>query len=309
MSATEPAPVFSIVIPAYNRSAEIGDTLASVGGQTFTQFECIVVDDGSSDGDALQAVVAGLNDSRFRYVRRENGGGGAARNTGIENARGQYIAFLDSDDIYLPHKLETCLARLDADNPKRVVYSAMFVDRGVERRWVRPSRGIGQGEDVAEYLFCANQFIQTSTIVLDRGFALETMFDPMLRKGQDLDFCVRLAENGGTFEMVDEPLVVWRDITEAGRTSRTSGYEAPMQWLRKFDRRMSKRAVRGYRATVLAYYMGSERPLLAGYYLLDGLARARVPLPIVLRNAARTFIPRDTYRKIVNRFVAARGKA
>lgn len=91
---------FSIVIPAYNRADTILPTLQSVQAQTFDDFECLIVDDGSKDGAALKQVVEGMNDPRFHYIHRENGGGGAARNTGIMAAKGDYIAFLDSDDFF-----------------------------------------------------------------------------------------------------------------------------------------------------------------------------------------------------------------
>ena len=83
-------PRFSVIVPVYNRASTVLPTLQSVREQTFEDFECIVVDDGSADGDELKAVVAGMNDARFRYVRRENGGGSAARNTGIDEARGEF---------------------------------------------------------------------------------------------------------------------------------------------------------------------------------------------------------------------------
>ena len=69
------APLFSVVVPCFNRAVSIGPVLQSVVAQTFADFECIVVDDGSSDGEVLAAAVADLADARFRYVRRDNGGG------------------------------------------------------------------------------------------------------------------------------------------------------------------------------------------------------------------------------------------
>ena len=98
-------PRFSVIIACYNRANIIGPCLASVQAQSLTDFECIIVDDGSDDSVALAQVVLALNDPRFRVIRRENGGGGAARNTGIAAARADWIAFLDSDDEFLPHKL------------------------------------------------------------------------------------------------------------------------------------------------------------------------------------------------------------
>src|SRR5205085_10967484 len=163
--------------------------------QTFTDFECIVVDDGSKDGEELRQVVDGLGDARFRYVWRENGGGGAARNTGIDEAKGEIIAFLDSDDRWLPEKLAAQTDQL-AGRPSDVAYCQCLVDRGVGKHWVRPHRGILPGENVGEYLFVRNEFIPTPTIAVPAQIARTVRWDPSLAKGQDLDFVLRLSEAG-----------------------------------------------------------------------------------------------------------------
>src|ERR1043166_3788702 len=93
-------PFFSVVVPVYNRAHLLGTALDSVLSQSCQDFEIIVVDDGSSDNPS--SVVAKLGDPRIRFIRQSNGGGGKARNTGIDAARGQFVATLDSDDSFLP---------------------------------------------------------------------------------------------------------------------------------------------------------------------------------------------------------------
>lgn len=298
---------FSVVVPAFNRADTITATLQTVRDQTFTDWECIVVDDGSADGDRLEAVVEAMDDPRFRCIRRKNGGGGAARNTGIQAAQGDYIAFLDSDDFFLPEKLATFAAVLTPD-PGLAWYAPTFVDRGVEKRWIRPDRAIGDQEDVGDYLFVENQFIQTSTLVLPAETARRIPFDPTLRKGQDLDLCVRLQAGGVRFRMLPEPLTVWVDASEANRTSRHGGWQAPTAWLEEARPTLSKRAYHGYRATVLAYYLAGDKPFLALRYILAGWLRAGVPLRICARQMARSFIPRGAYRRGVNAYVALKGQ-
>jgi glycosyltransferase involved in cell wall biosynthesis len=93
-------PTFSVVIPTYGRPRFLADAVSSVLAQTYSDFECVVVDDASAEPATLPA------DPRLRLVRRDrNGGPPAARNTGIDNARGQYVAFLDDDDVWLPTRL------------------------------------------------------------------------------------------------------------------------------------------------------------------------------------------------------------
>ena len=252
-------PFFSVVIPLYNRAEIVGDTIRSVLAQDWQDFEIVVIDDGSRDNP--RPVIDAIGDPRVRYIRQDNAGGGAARNAGIMASDGRYIAFLDSDDLFLPGKLSIMAKALAGDDGRTVLYSRMKVDRGVDRYWIRPDRGIREGEDVGEYLFCANQFIQTSTMVVPTGMAQQVLFDPALKKGQDLDFCVRLQGAGARFRMIDQPLTIWLDATEAGRTSYVKGYETSLDWLDRCGHMLTTRARRGYRATVLAYHMAPVRPV------------------------------------------------
>ena len=292
--------LFSIVIPLYNRAASIGATIRSVTEQTHGNFEIIIVDDGSSDNP--EPVIAALNDPRIRYCRQENAGGGSARNRGIMEAKGKFIAFLDSDDFFLPHKLATVASFLD-DDPNHVWYSYVNVDRGVGRFWARPSRAIRPDEDVGAYMFIHNEMIQTSAIVLPRELALRVLFDPTLRKGQDLDFCLRLQRAGAYFTMIEEPLVIWVDVAETGRTSHLPGYAPVLAWLDRCGHMLSGPALMGYRATVLAYYMARARPLTVARDLAYGLFRAGVPPRIIARQAMRAYLPRKFYRHMVNSVV------
>jgi glycosyltransferase involved in cell wall biosynthesis len=298
-------PLFTVVIPTYNRELIIEKTILSVLNQDFQDFEIVIVDDGSADNPG--SVVDRLNDPRIRLIRQPNGGGGSARNNGIENAKGAYIAFLDSDDLFMPNKLARYAKELPIST-NLVLYSAMNVDRGVDKFWVRPDRGIREGEDVGEYLFCANQLIQTSTIVLSTELAKRVMFDPGLRRGQDLDFCVRLQAAGAKFRMIDEPLTIWLDSTEVGRTSYVSGYQASLNWLEKCQHLLTKKALLGYRATVMGYHLASVKPFVAAIDFFKGWAFAGVSTKVTARQLLRAYIPKPMYRAMVNGFVARFGK-
>ena len=101
------APVVSVIIPTFNRASLLQDAIDSVSAQTFGDWELWVVDDGSTDD--TEVVVRSVPDPRIQYVRQDNQGVGAARNLGIDCARGDWIAFLDSDDMWLPNCLEAKL--------------------------------------------------------------------------------------------------------------------------------------------------------------------------------------------------------
>lgn len=102
---TEHIPAVCVIMPAYNSGATLGESIQSVVSQSFTDWELLVIDDCSIE--ELQPIVEGFHDSRIHYIRlSENSGVAAARNRGIQEAKGRYIAFLDSDDLWLPEKLE-----------------------------------------------------------------------------------------------------------------------------------------------------------------------------------------------------------
>ena len=140
--ATKSRPLFSIVIPCYNRSRTIGRAIKSCLSQSIDDFEIVVVDNGSTD-DLLGALKR-CQDSRLRYVRHAHRGAAAARNAGVSAAAGAYVAFLDSDDAFLPAKLSTVYEHI-VRNPDAVIYSQMYVDRGVGRMWIKPARGLRVG--------------------------------------------------------------------------------------------------------------------------------------------------------------------
>ena len=97
----------SVIIPLYNKALHVRNALTSISRQSYEDWEGIVVDDGSTDGSA--EVAASFPDKRFRIIRQPNAGPGAARNRGITEARGQYLAFLDADDEWFPDYLDTAV--------------------------------------------------------------------------------------------------------------------------------------------------------------------------------------------------------
>ena len=119
--AIDRTPQVSVVIPAYNCAAYVGQACDSVLSQTYTDWEIIVVDDGSKDDTRL--VLDKYGDRRVRYVYQENQGVSLARNHGIQLARGEFVAFLDADDFFLPDKLASQIAVFAAQPNLGIVHS------------------------------------------------------------------------------------------------------------------------------------------------------------------------------------------
>ncbi len=135
----------SVIVPLYNKAPYVLRSLDSIRAQTFTSFEVIVVDDGSTDGG--DRLVDAYPDERFRLVRQQNAGPGAARNRGIGCARGEFLAFLDADDVWFPGYLEHSLAALTEQAPEAAAVSSGYIDypQGVSREPMWRARGFHEG--------------------------------------------------------------------------------------------------------------------------------------------------------------------
>ena len=135
----------SVIIPLFNKAPFIERALRSVAAQTFADFEIIVVDDGSTDGGLT--IVEKFTDARLRIVRQENAGPGAARNRGLREANGEYVAFLDADDEWFPDYLQESLNRLAEFGEQVAAISSGYIDHftgaSKEKMWRR--RGIKTG--------------------------------------------------------------------------------------------------------------------------------------------------------------------
>jgi glycosyltransferase involved in cell wall biosynthesis len=234
--------MFSVVIPLYNRRDTIAAAIKSVQDQTFQDFEIIVVDDGSTDHP--EEVIAAIGEPRLRLLRQENRGGSAARNTGIDAARGRYIAFLDSDDLFLVHHLERAATHVRLA-PKDCLYSQVIVDRGGGTSFLKPPRAIGAEENISDYLLRRRGFVQTSTLIVPLNLAQRTKYDPSLSYGQDTDFAIRLVANGGRLFMLPQPGAIWRDSESPGRLSSRTSLDQRAAWLDRIRSQITKKAYLG----------------------------------------------------------------
>lgn len=303
------SPIFSVVIPVYNRSSKIRRTLLSVKDQTFDNFECIVVDDGSKDGVELAHVVRELADPRFTYLRKENGGACSARNVGVDAASGRYVAFLDSDDVFLPQKLKMQHDVLSASSVENlVVFGRLIVERSQSKRWLKPPKGPRSGERIDEYVMCTQGWIQSSTIALPIELARLVRWDEALPSSQDTDYAVRLASAGATFAFIEEPLIILDDVFDPNRVSKQGNYKPLLAWIdRMRGVHVSEKAYWAYRgwqcARVASYSDRWKGIRLYAASVCRGVYR---PLQAI-RIAAQVCLPRHVYQSLIDRMVSAFG--
>ncbi len=197
-------PLVSVIVPVYNREQFLGETLDSIFALDYGPFEVIVVDDGSTDGSA--EIAQSYPD--VHYFRQENRGPGAARNIGIEASRGEFVAFVDSDDVVFPHKLSAQVGYL-LDHPDVTATLG-------RQEWITPPPNA-----VPDLVWGDLDGITPISIVIRRAALIEVgCFDPALRGPEDVDLLVRLRERGYRFLVLPEVVMRRRyhgDNLVAGR--------------------------------------------------------------------------------------------
>jgi len=198
-------PEVSVIIPTYNRADKIFSTITSVIKQTFTDIEIIIVNDGEDD-KSVQDVIDKFDDKRIRLLRNQRKkGSNGARNTGLENANGKYIAFLDDDDSWYPDKIQKQIIKFNESSKKvRFVYSGFEIESiekpGFSRKIFPPKKGY-----VANEIISGN-FVGSPTPLIDISVFAETgPYDENLQSSQDWELWIRISEIT-EFEYVDEVL-------------------------------------------------------------------------------------------------------
>ena len=178
---------FSIVIPTYNRAHLIAKTLNSVLNQTYSNFEIIVVDDGSKDN--TQEIVASFTDKRIYYYKKENGERAAARNFGVHKAKGDYINFFDSDDLMYPHHLQTAFQFIQTKKPSwyHLGYDFKDVEDKVIKNFEPFDDSIGKKIIFDNRLSCNGVFIRKD--VMDQNLFHENR---ILASSEDWELWIRL---------------------------------------------------------------------------------------------------------------------
>lgn len=295
--------LISVIIPTYNRADVVKRAIASVQSQTYQDLEIIVVDDASEDNTV--EVIQSITDHRLRYIcHQTNLGGSEARNTGIKQAQGQYIAFLDSDDVWLTDKLTAQLTAIapHASQTNLVCYGQFQKSNQVfYQRTVLPVRGMQQSS-VAEYLWLSGGEMLTSTLLISRSMASATLFKSKLVKHQDLDFVIRLEKQKAKFIFVPQILTIWHNEARGDRISRQVNYQASLDWIEQYRNQISNQAYQGFLLKEIVPKMIKEPTNQAkANQLIIQAWRDQVISPFYgLYLLIKSAIPRNYQQKIIN---------
>lgn len=297
-------PFFTVVIPVYDRAHAVGEALKSVLAQTCQDFEIVVVDDGSQDDPA--ATIAKFDDPRIHFIRQPNRGGGAARNAGIDAARGRFVAPLDSDDVFLPDHLARMKALLEGTHDT-VGYARMVVDRGEGRTILKPPRAIRANEHMAMYLLCDRGFVPTITVCVPTDHARRVRYHENLRYAEDTDFAIRLYLAGCKFVMADEPGAVWKDIPDPNRSSAGRKGARLIGWIEQLKPYIPAKAYYGGRGWAIAKGVAATDRWKALRLYLTALVHGCYAPKLAAVIFLQIFLSDRAYRRLADRAIGALG--
>jgi len=212
-------PTVSVIIPAYNHSKSVKEAIESVLNQSFANLEVIIIDDGSTDD--TRSVIEQIQDSRIRYYYKDNGGRCTARNLGLFKAQGQYIAFLDHDDLWPPEYLHTLINQLEKNRDYGIAYARIIVLRpdGSKRELGSPDR-LKSGWLTKDY-FYSSPCISPSATCFRASVWEDTFWDEKLQiASEDYDVFLRLSTKT-KFLFVPDTYLIKREQTDiAARNDR-----------------------------------------------------------------------------------------
>ena len=177
--------MISVIIPLYNKEKSVAKSLQSVLSQSYKDFEVVVVDDGSTDASA--SIVESMSDSRVRLIRQENGGPSKARNTGVKNAKGEWIIFLDADDELLRDSIEYFTKLIEANDEANFFCAPYYINyNGYETLYYRYNVGIIKKP--YKLHFYGKLFPRTGAFVCTKELCVSFAFKEQIRRFEDLEW-------------------------------------------------------------------------------------------------------------------------
>ena len=206
--------MITIIIPLYNSARFIEETLQAVQSQTYTDWECVVVDDGSTDNGAEIVQRMAQADTRIHYVYQSNAGPSAARNHGLRLAKGDYIQFLDADDWFPPQRFERMLAAYKQTSEKVILYSGLCLGAEDDIHHHMPYSSRTNVDDIdfkRMYGGFGREFsFIPGAILFPAAYLKNVQWNEAMRASEDWDYYLQLTQQGYTFRNLPEELFVYR---------------------------------------------------------------------------------------------------
>ena len=297
-------PKISVIIPAYNAERTILETIKSVQQQTFSDFELIVINDGSKD--RTLELLHSIKDERLRIFSYENGGLSVARNRGISHATGEFIAFLDADDLWTPDKLELQLAALQQHPEAGVAYSwTYFMKEQAGSLSFHPCASVFFEGNVYEKLLVSD-FIYNGSNVLVRKQAIASVgeFDPAIPGCADWDYWLRLAARW-SFVFVPKHQILYRQSSGAMSSKVEVMKKASLMAVEKAYRAAPPELQYLKKQTLTGFHIYCADLYLKHSSDISGVNQAGKNLWLAIRLQPQTLLNRNT-QKLLLKFLLLR---
>ena len=269
-------PFFSIVLPTFNRAHLVSKAIDSVIAQNFSAWELIIIDDGSTD--STKTIIQAYTDRRIKYLYQENAERSAARNNGIANSRGAYICFLDSDDYYLPPRLDHLYKQLEK---LKFPITAFYTGLIFEQSGVRIIKEVDlSSENIFEHIILSS--IHSQQICIHRSILAEFHYDTQFRIGEDTELWLRIAKKFPFTYIKNQPDVVV--VQHANRSVNVKRYNFYLENLQLFnyvfqDGHSGNKISSEIKAKVFGncyygiakHYIYNQKRILASFYLAKSI--------------------------------------
>lgn len=238
----------SVIVPTLGRPEMVMRAVSSVLAQSYAPLEVVVVIDGPDEETAR--ALRQFKDTRIKVLMlKENVGGAEGRNIGVREARGEWVAFLDDDDAWMPEKLTKQMELAATMQARYPVVSTRVLVRGPKSSRVLPRRLYRSGSDMSEYLFCRYRFsygdglLQTSTLLAKRSLLLQAPFSFALKRHQDWDWLLKVSRRSDVaIAMLPDVLTVMQVEAAGGSVSRSLDWEFSLAWARQNRQFISRKA-------------------------------------------------------------------
>ncbi|MFH1771972.1 MAG: glycosyltransferase family A protein [Candidatus Omnitrophota bacterium] len=227
-------PRVSVIIPTYNCAKYVTEAIDSVLGQTYKDFEIIVIDDGSTDF-TKQRLLPYIEKGRIKYLYQENSGHAVSRNTGIRNSSSEYIAFLDADDLWMPNRLEEGVRILDTKPDVGLVHSHIIKFNGQGEKKVSKRSPKYLSGKIANHLITRKAHVSSPTATIRRKCINKVglIDENMARMGsEDRDFWYRIAREFNVF-YIDKPLAYYRLSSKSASSNKQKMHEGRIYSINK----------------------------------------------------------------------------
>jgi glycosyltransferase involved in cell wall biosynthesis len=292
----------SVVIPWHRNLDDLRKAVDSVLAQDEADFEIIVVANGVTE-DEFAGAKAVSADKRYRVERLDVPQASAARNQGMDLAKGKLIFFLDADDTFLPGKI-TAFHAAQKTTKFDVGFSRGERVRGNGVSWPIPAKEWKAPAPIADFFFCVGSNISASALVVSSKAKTLIRFNDAASPYEDPDLLIQAEALGLKIEMLPATLYRWSDDRVGDRLSQTLNVEQRIAWIESTPANVSKRARAAFKARCVAQHLFPRRPLFSFGLLLDGMLFDGVSTPELVLFAVRGLLPRAFARRMVNRYLS-----